>query len=153
MVEDNRSFWLPEEMAAYRQSFQRREQSRFQAGETRRKRARQAIHNAIQSIAPHYVVVRRVYLFGSITRPGTFSPRSDIDLGIDGGDMALCFKLWRALEKIIQDWPLDVRQLRNDDLFSERVRLKRATYEMGFHTPRMTPISFPNSSLGTRWVS
>lgn len=36
----------------------------------------------------------------------------------------VCFQLWRELERVITEWPLDVRSLEEDEPFSRRVSLK-----------------------------
>ena len=114
----------PEAIADYRRSFHRRAHARFQAGEKERHQARQTVLEAVIATAPRFPSVKRVYLFGSITRPGAFRSDSDIDLGVEGADMAVCFRLWRELEQVVTDWMLDVRALEDDDPFSRRVRLK-----------------------------
>ena len=114
----------PDIIANYRRTFHQRAQARFRANEERRRQARQTVLEAIVMIAPRYPNVQRVYLFGSIIRPGAFRLDSDIDLGVEGADMALCFQLWRDLEQAVTEWMLDVRSLEDDDPFSQRVRLK-----------------------------
>jgi predicted nucleotidyltransferase len=114
----------PETIANYRRAFQRRAQAHFQANEHRRQQARQAIAEAIKTVIPHYPTIRRVYLFGSVTRPGAFGPDSDVDIGLEGANMALCLDIWRDLERAVPAWRLDVRSLDPEDLFTERVRQK-----------------------------
>ncbi|MBN1992335.1 MAG: nucleotidyltransferase domain-containing protein, partial [Anaerolineae bacterium] len=80
--------------------------------------------------------VRRVYLFGSVTRPGAFRPDSDVDIGLEGANMALCFDVWRELERAAPAWRLDVRSLEPEDLFTERVRQKgEVVYEQPASDP------------------
>ncbi len=114
----------PEIMANYRRTFHRRAQVDFQAREKVRCWARQVVVEAISRVVPLYPSVRRVYLFGSITRSGAFRSDSDIDLGIEGADMGTCFQLWRDMEQTVTEWMLDVRSLDDDDPFTGRVRLK-----------------------------
>jgi predicted nucleotidyltransferase len=59
-----------------------------------------------------------------VLKAGTFRPDSDIDIGVEGANVALCFDIWRDLEQAIPEWPLDVRSLDPADAFSERVRAK-----------------------------
>ncbi len=113
-----------EAIKTYRRAARRQAQNRFQTQEKRRQRARQAVSEAIGRVLPRYPTVQRAYLFGSVTRPGAFKPGSDIDVGIEGANMALCFDIWRDVEKAIPEWPLDVRPLDGDDLFAERIRRK-----------------------------
>lgn len=114
----------PETIASYRRAFYQRVQAQFQANEQRRQQARQAVGEAIKTVIPHYPAVRRVYLFGSVTRAGAFGPDSDVDIGLEGANMALCFDIWRDLERAVPEWRLDVRSLDPEDLFAERVRQK-----------------------------
>lgn len=108
----------------YRHTARQRAQRRFQTQEKLRQQARRVVSEAICRVLPRYPTVQRAYLFGSVTRPGAFRPGSDIDVGIEGANMALCFDIWRDLEKNIPKWLLDVRPLNDDDLFAERIRQK-----------------------------
>jgi predicted nucleotidyltransferase len=126
----------PERIAQYRRTFDRRAQARHQASERRRQQARQCIVEAIRMVMPRYPTVSRVYLFGSVIRPTAFRPDSDIDVGIEGADMALCFDIWRDLEQLVLDWRLDVRSLGPDESFTERIRQKgELVYEPSVSTP------------------
>ena len=113
-----------DDIAVYRHNLHQRAQARLREREKRRQRARQVVMDAISVVAPRYPTVRRVYLFGSVTRPGAFGPDSDVDIGVEGADMALCFDIWRDSEKAAPEWELDVRSLDEDDPFAERVRQK-----------------------------
>lgn len=114
----------PEKMAKYRQTFYQRQEAYRQKNETRQKKVLPVVKQAVRKVMPMYPTVQRVYLFGSLIRPGAFRTDSDIDLGIEGVNMADCFDIWRDLEQIVTDWNFDVRPLEADDLFSERVRTK-----------------------------
>jgi predicted nucleotidyltransferase len=116
--------WKPEDIAIYRRAFEQRAQARLRKKEELRLRARQAVVEAIETIALAYPTVQRVYLFGSVIRPGAFGPDSDVDIGLEGANTALCFDIWRDLEQAAPEWKLDVRSLVPDDLFSERIREK-----------------------------
>lgn len=126
----------PERIAQYRRTFDRRTQARRQANEQRRRQARQRVIEAIEQVMPRYPTVSRVFLFGSVTRPTAFRPDSDIDVGIEGPDMALCFDIWRDLEQLLTDWNLDVRALKPEELFTQRIRQKgELVYEQSISTP------------------
>lgn len=116
------SSFSSEEIAKYRRAFQQREQQRYHESEKQRHAARQIVCDAIAITMPHYPTVRRVYLFGSVTKPGAFRSDSDIDIGVEGVDVAVCFGIWRDLERIVKEWLLDVRSLDPDNPFSLRVR-------------------------------
>jgi predicted nucleotidyltransferase len=111
-------------MERYRRAFWQREQIRFQEKEKRRQNAKRAVYHAVEPVISHYPTVQRVYLFGSVLKPGAFDADSDIDIGVEGADTALCFDIWRELEQAIPEWTLDVRSLDSEDTFAERVRRK-----------------------------
>jgi len=113
-----------DEIARYRQSFQQRAERRLATKEKQREKARQAACDAIETVMPDYPSVQQVYLFGSVITPGVFKDSSDIDVGIEGADMALCFDIWRDLERVVSNWQFDVRPLESEDPFSERIRQK-----------------------------
>jgi predicted nucleotidyltransferase len=113
-----------EALASYRQAFRKRTRERFLVREKHRQQAREVIVATVRIIMPQYPPVRRVYLFGSITKPGAFGPSSDIDIGIEGVGMGLCFDIWRDLEQVASDWQLDIRSLDPEDVFSKRVHQK-----------------------------
>jgi predicted nucleotidyltransferase len=117
-----KSLLSPEAINKYRQTFKKRKQQQFEAAENRRLTAKQAAHKAVHNITIRYPSIRRIYLFGSVITPGAFRDSSDIDVGVEGADMALCFDIWRDLEQAAQPWPFDVRPLEAEDPFSERVR-------------------------------
>ena len=110
-----------EDVTTYRRNLHHRAQARLREKEKRRQRARQVVGDAVPVVVARYPTVRRVYLFGSVTRPGAFGPDSDVDIGVEGASMALCLDIWRDLEKAVPEWQLDVRSLRKGDPFSERV--------------------------------
>lgn len=114
----------PEAIARYHRSFVERTEQRRRENEQLRQRARQAVSQAVAAVVDRYPTVQRVYLFGSVTRLGAFKAGSDVDIGVEGATMARCFDIWRDLEEIVPEWPLDVRALEAQDPFSERVRQK-----------------------------
>ena len=67
---------------ACRKNFEAREAQRRLEGERLRQTARQAFWAAIETALPHYPDVKRVYLFGSVTREGAFQRGSDIDVAV-----------------------------------------------------------------------
>lgn len=129
--------WLsPEVIVNYRNAFDQRARARLQANEKQRQQARQAVREAIYTVAPRYPTVWRVYLFGSVIRPGAFGADSDVDVGIEGANMALCFDIWRDLEQAVSEWNLDVRSLDNQDAFARRIRQKgELVYERSVTNP------------------
>jgi predicted nucleotidyltransferase len=127
-----------QDVAIFYHTLRRLAQARFREKERRRRRARRAVEEAISVVLPHYPAVRRVYLFGSVTRPGAFEAGSDIDIGVEGADMALCLDIWRDLERVVTEWLLDVRSLDRDDLFVERVRQKgEVVYDRSLSCPQV----------------
>ncbi len=125
----------PEAMATYRHTFQQRSQAQLEAREKRRQQATDAARAAIVIIMPRYLMIQRAYLFGSILKPGGFGPNSDIDVAVEGVNMALCLDIWRDLEQSAPEWQFDVRSLSKNDLFSERIRQKgNLVYELYEHT-------------------
>jgi len=108
--------------AVYRRAFEERERRRQAERERCRQEALAAIRQTIRAVAPSYPAVQRVYVFGSVTRHGAFRPDSDIDVGVEGLDAGVCFDLWRDLEQAVPGWTLDVRPLKPNDYFSDKVR-------------------------------
>lgn len=114
----------------YRESWREREARRRAEAEARRAAAQEAVERAIRTVAPRYPGIRRVYLFGSVLRPGVFRPDSDIDVGVEGDDGHGLFDFWRELEAAAPGWAFDVRPLDPEDPFSQRVQERgRLIYE------------------------
>lgn len=127
-MEKNKATDLSDDaIAVYRQSYGERERRRRVRWERRRQEALAAIRWAVRTVAPSYPTVQRVYLFGSVTRPGAFRPDSDVDVAVEGLDAGVCFDLWRDLEQAASGWRLDVRPLEPGDPFSDRVRRRGVT--------------------------
>jgi predicted nucleotidyltransferase len=100
-----------------------REGQRFQTREETRLRALEMARAAIQTVLPVFPRVRRAFLFGSITRPGAMRRDSDIDIAVEGDLTAEeYFALWRALDREISGWQVEVVELEKDLHFAERVR-------------------------------
>lgn len=114
----------------YRESWREREARRRAEAEARRAAAQEAAERAIRAAAPRYPGIRRIYLFGSVLRPGAFRPDSDIDVGVEGDDGHGLFDFWRELEAAAPGWAFDVRPLDPEDPFSQRVQERgRLIYE------------------------
>jgi len=93
-----------------REYYYRREQQRYAQREAERQEWLQRLREAIARIAPKYPDLQRVYLFGSLTRPGQFSPTSDIDIAVESDTVETESAFWQALEqKLKRD--VDVRPL------------------------------------------
>lgn len=121
------TYLSPEAIAKYRKTFYQREQTRHQANVERQQQTKQIVIQALNQVMQNYPMVKRVYLFGSMTRPENFRADSDIDLGVEDGtsvNMATCFNIWRDMERAVPGRAFDVRLLEKDDLFSVRVREK-----------------------------
>jgi predicted nucleotidyltransferase len=110
------------DIAACRASFAAREENRLAGREKRRQAALEAAVSALKAILPHYVKVRRAYLFGSVVRPGAFRLDSDVDVAVEGMEAADYFALWRDLERAMPDWQVDLRDLVPGTHFAERVQ-------------------------------
>lgn len=92
-----------------------------------RERTRQAIlsglRRSVRSIAPRFPGIRRVYLFGSLLRPGAPRLDSDVDIAIEGTVCAQdYFALWQYLEDASGGWPVDLVDLDSSLHFASRIR-------------------------------
>ncbi|WP_448563129.1 nucleotidyltransferase domain-containing protein [Trichothermofontia sp.] len=105
-----------------RESFRQRLALQQAQRETHRQQARNAAIAAILDVAPTYPCITQIYLFGSVTQPGCFSDRSDIDIAVAGTDAATYFALWRDLETACPDWLIDLREINQPCHFSDTVR-------------------------------
>ena len=110
------------DIEACRENFRQREEQKYGDRERLRQTAKTAILSAIERVLPHYKNVERVYLFGSITRPGKFRIDSDIDVAIKGTNAKEYFALWRDLERIITEWAIDLRELNEPCYFTQTVQ-------------------------------
>ncbi len=77
----------------------RRDAERREARETLRESKLQQARESICRIAPLHPAVRRVYLFGSVLRPGRFRADSDIDIAIECDELEAETPFARALER------------------------------------------------------
>lgn len=77
----------------------RRAASRLAAREALRERKLRQAREAIRRLAPRNPAVHRVYLFGSLLRPGRFHAASDIDVALECDDLEAETPFARALER------------------------------------------------------
>lgn len=83
--------------------------------------ARQAAREMTRVLAKEYAV-SRVYLIGSLTRPGHFTSHSDIDLVVEGLPPEIFYRAERRLEEIAAI-PFDLIDWAElDERFAARVR-------------------------------
>jgi predicted nucleotidyltransferase len=112
------------DVATCRESFIAREEKKLADLENRRQRALKAAVKAITNTAPDYPEVRRVFLFGSVLRPGGFRPDSDVDIAVEGVKAEGYFSLWRDLEEAMPGWTVDLRDLAPGSHFASRVQAR-----------------------------
>lgn len=112
----------PEALAEYRRGWRRREEARRARREERRLAALAAARQAILTLAGNWPSVRRVYLFGSITEPGMFHERSDIDVAVAGTTAEDYFAFGRALDEALPQFLVDVREINAPSFFADQVR-------------------------------
>ena len=89
----------------------RRAAARRAAREALRQRKLRQVREAIRRLAPGYPAVRRVYLFGSLLRPGRFHSASDIDVALECDDLEAETPFARALERELAT-AIDLRPFR-----------------------------------------
>lgn len=83
------------------------------------RQARLALPAAVAILKKHGV--KRIILFGSLSREGRFHRGSDIDLAVEGIPMK---KFFRASADLMMglDWPIDLKPLEEvDDFFREKI--------------------------------
>ncbi len=83
---------------AAREYHARRQKERRAEREALRRERLTALRRAIRRRAPRYPEIGAVYLFGSVLQPGRFTRRSDLDVAVEGADVATESRFWRALE-------------------------------------------------------
>jgi len=112
------------DVAACRTYLQTRQRRRAQAREAMRQQVLQIVRTAAPPVLAAFPQIRRAYVFGSLVHPGAmFRNNSDIDVAVEGTLSAEdYFALWRALERAIPGWALEVVELGADIHFAERVR-------------------------------
>lgn len=111
------------DVAACRAHLQARQKQQHRARERRREAALKAMRAAIHAVSPRFPGVRRVYLFGSVLRPGVWRSSSDTDVAVEGRLNAQeYFAFWRELEQAAPDWLVDLVELDRDLRFATLVR-------------------------------
>ena len=110
-----------DELRSCRSSWARRAQDRLACRERERQRAREAVGAVLPGLLAQFGTVEVAYLYGSVLREGEFSASSDVDVAVAGADTGTCLRIWREAERVITEWPLDVRPLDDSD-FADRVR-------------------------------
>jgi len=115
-----------------RDNFRQRAVTQQAERETLRQQAREHAIAAIAQVIPHYPHITHVYLFGSVTQPGQFRDRSDIDIAVVGTDAAAYFAFWRDLEAACPTWVIDLREIDQPSHFADTVR---QTGELVYESP------------------
>lgn len=105
-----------------RENFRQRAAAQQAERETLRQQAREDAIAAIAQVILHYPQITHVYIFGSVTQPGRFSDRSDIDIAVVGTNAATYFALWRDLEAACPTWAIDLREINQPCHFTDIVR-------------------------------
>jgi predicted nucleotidyltransferase len=106
-----------------RQIFRARLEKRYNEREIRRQQALVAVEAAAAAVLARYPSVITAYLFGSVLRPGSFHPKSDIDIAVEGLAPEAYSSLWRDLEEALPHWFVDLRELPTGASFTELVKL------------------------------
>lgn len=98
------------DLRAAREYYYEREAHRRAQREAKRQQWLQRVREAVASCAARYPDIRRVYLYGSLVKPGRFRADSDIDIAIECDSLETESSFWRALERELQR-DVDVRPL------------------------------------------
>lgn len=99
-----------ERLAEYRTGALLREATRKQESRSRRLRAWRAAHRAANLLKGSFGA-NRVIVFGSLAHGAWFSPRSDIDLAVEGLASEGFSRAWSAVEKVAQGFSVDLVDL------------------------------------------
>jgi len=110
------------DIAAVRRNLQARAEREQLEREARRAAAERAVTEAVRRVVAGFPTVRRVFLFGSVTRPNAFRLDSDVDVAVEGLGVADYFPIWRAIEEAAPEWTIDVRDITQPSTFADRVR-------------------------------
>ncbi len=94
--------WSQEQIEAARAYWRRREAREREAREALRQRRYQAVREAVRRLAPAFPAMRAVFLYGSLARPETFRPESDVDLAVLCDDLETEGRFWQALERVLR---------------------------------------------------
>lgn len=97
-------------MTSVREFHLQRHERRREAREANRLDWLQRASAAITVVAPQIPGLKRAILYGSITQPGRFGPRSDIDIAVVCGSVEAESAFWRALEDVLRR-DVDVRPM------------------------------------------
>ncbi len=109
-------------VATYRQQFNDKQAQKFNEREVMRLKALAKLESALPTIAVQYTSVQRLYLFGSVIRPGQFHGKSDVDIGITDTTAEDYFALWRTLEAELPEWFIDLRDVSDNSFFADSVQ-------------------------------
>ena len=85
-----------------RQYYEEREARRRERREEERRRWLRRVREAVSEVARRHAGVKRVYLFGSLTRPGRFRTDSDIDVAVECDSPEAESAFWRELEHALE---------------------------------------------------
>ena len=110
------------DIAAARRNLQARAERERAEREARRAAAERAVAEAVRRAVADFPAVRRVYLFGSVTRENAFRADSDVDVAIEGLGGADYFPVWKAIEDAAPEWVIDVRDITQPSDFADRIR-------------------------------
>jgi predicted nucleotidyltransferase len=87
------------DIEAARQYYYERERRRRAQRNAEQQQWLRHAREAILRLVEHYPEVRRVYIFGSLVKPGRFRPDSDIDVAVECDTIETESAFWRALEQ------------------------------------------------------
>lgn len=108
-------------LESFRDGFRHRAERQWEERERLRQHTLASVARALREIGRrHTATVLRFFVFGSLTRPGWFTSRSDIDIAVEWRERGDYFGLWREIEEALGR-EVDFREL-GEDSFSERVR-------------------------------
>jgi predicted nucleotidyltransferase len=114
-----------EQLSEYRSGALLREAARKQESRSRRLRAWRAAHRAA-SVLKGGFGANRVIVFGSLAHGAWFSPRSDIDLAVEGLAGEGFSRAWSAIELVASGFKVDLV-----DLAAAPERLRQRIREHG----------------------
>ena len=86
----------------FREYHLRREAAEQALRESERQELLAQVREAVSRFAPLHPAIRRVYVFGSLLKPGRFSRRSDVDLAVDCDQVESETPFWRDLERALR---------------------------------------------------
>ena len=125
------------DIAAARRNLQTRLERERAEREAHRAAAERAVTEAVLHIVADFPGVKRVFLFGSVTRENAFRSDSDVDVAIEGLGVADYFPIWKGIEDAAPDWMIDVRDITHQSPFADRVRATgRLIYERVNQAPQ-----------------